>query len=290
MEFARIGTTQRTISAERFAHAADRDEVALLLNCYGCAAPAIYRQRSRNGRRATFAAHHTTDTCPYRSATTEPAEPHPLPPRTPARPASNLLHVLPTHRRSGTVAGGQLHRDPDTPVDVQHASNSRTPATTSQVGVPNRGLRSVLHDLIREPAYRSGDDKLELPGPGPTGTIRTFVRTATVPSSTAGAAEVEHPRQRLYWGTIRWVGHSGDTYWINTERYETLSIPYPAAEMTTLLDVYALEDVTDLIEARFIGYGWLHRRRDRDGYILRLNSPAWFDIRLPDEDPDGIAD
>jgi hypothetical protein len=53
---------------------------------------------------------------------------------------------------------------------------------------------------------------------------------------------------------------------------------------------YALEDVTDLIEARFIGYGWLHQRRDRDGYILRLNSPAWFDICLPDEDPDGIAE
>jgi hypothetical protein len=156
--------------------------------------------------------------------------------------------------------------------------------------VPSRGLRSVLHDLIRDPAYRVGDDKLELPGPGPTGTIRTFVRTATVPSATAGAAEVEHPRQRLYWGSIRWVGHSGDTYWINTERFETLSIPYPAAEMTSLLDAYALADVTDLIEARFIGYGWLHRRCDRDSYILRLNSPAWFDIRLPDEDPDGIAE
>jgi hypothetical protein len=289
VEFARIGATERTISAERFTHAADRDEVTLLLNCYGCGAPAIYRRPGSNGRRATFAAHHTTDTCPYRSATTEPADPRLLPPRAPDRPASNLLHVLPTHRRPGTVAIVQLHRDPDIPVDSQHASSRRTPATL-RVGVPNRGLRSVLQDLIRDPAYRVGDDKLELPGPGPTGTIRTFVRTACVPSATAGAAEVEHPRQRLYWGSIRWVGHSGDSYWINTEQYETLSIPYPAAEMTSLLDEYALEDVTDLIEARFIGYGWLHRRRGRDGYVLRLNSPAWLDIRLPDEDPDGIAE
>ncbi len=40
---------------------------------------------------------------------------------------------------------------------------------------------------------------------------------------------MDRPRQRLYWGAIRWVGRSGDTYWINTERSETLSIPYPAA-------------------------------------------------------------
>lgn len=291
MEFARIGTTERTVSAERFAHAADRDEVALLLNCYGCAAPAIYRRRGSNGRRATFAAHHTTEDCPYRSATTEPTEPRPLPPRTPARPAIPLLHVLPAHRPPDAAAGEQLHQEPDTEANnAQRTLNRRTPAATSRGAVPNRGLRSVLHDLIRDPAYRVGDGKLELPGPGPTGSIRTFVRTACVPSATAGSAEVDRPRQRLYWGTIRWVGHSGDTYWINTERFETLSIPYPAAEMTNLLNAYALEDVTDLIEARFIGYGWLHRRRDRDGYILRLNSPDWFDIHLPDEDPNGITE
>lgn len=291
MEFARLGTTERTISAERFTHAADRDEIALLLNCYGCAAPAIYRRRGSNGRRATFAARHTTVDCPYRSATTESAEPRPLPPRTPTRPATPLLRVLPAYRRPGAAASAQLQQDPDVaPGDPQRFSSRRLPAATPRGAVPNRGLRSVLYDLIRDPAYRVGDDKLELPGPGPTGTIRTFVRTACISSATAGAAEVDHPRQRLYWGTIRWVGHSGGTYWINTERFETLSIPCPAAEMTNLLDAYALEDVTDLIEARFIGYGWLHRRRDRDGYILRLNSPAWFDIRLPDEDPDGIAE
>jgi hypothetical protein len=290
MEFARIGTTERTISAERFTHAVDRDEIALLLNCYDCAAPAIYRRRGSNGRRATFAAHHTIEDCPYRSPATEPAEPRHLPPRTPARPTTSLLRVLPAHRQPDAATGSQLQQAPDTEADdSQRTTNRRVPAT-SRGAVPTRGLRSVLHDLIRDPAYRVGDDKLELPGPGPTGTIRTFVRTACVPSVAAGAAEVDRPRQRLYWGTIRWVGHSGDTYWINTERYETLSIPYPTAEMTTLLRAYGLGDVTDLIEASFISYGWLHRRRDHDGYILRLNSPDWFDIRLPHEDPNGIAD
>ncbi len=189
VEFARIGTTERTISAERFTHAADRDEVALLLNCFGCAAPAIYRRRGSNGRRATFAAHHTTLDCPYRSATTEPAEPRPLPPRTPARPATKFLRVLPAHRHPDGAAAAQLRQDPDAEADApQRTPSHRTSAATSRSAVPNRGLRSVLHDLIRDPAYRVGDDKLELPGPGPTGTIRTFVRTACVPSLAAGAA------------------------------------------------------------------------------------------------------
>lgn len=51
---ARIGITGRTITAEEFEQAADRQSIALRLTYLGCGADAMFRRQLIHGRKATF--------------------------------------------------------------------------------------------------------------------------------------------------------------------------------------------------------------------------------------------
>lgn len=196
MEFARVGTTTKTLTAEEFSARADRDSIAMSLVCYGCGADAVFRRRAVNGKRANFGAHHLVPDCPYRSSGGDGTVVRALPTRAPTRPAEGIVRVLPA-RRAAATRGHQVEHDPDAPPAepgsrARHTDASRPARETT----PARGLRGVLQDLINDVPYRSSRELLELPGK--SGSITTIVRNACARSLTAGDEEYEKRRQRLY--------------------------------------------------------------------------------------------
>lgn len=279
---ARNGITGDTITAEEFEHAIDRQSIALQLTCLGCRADAMFRRQSIDGRKATFWARHTSPDCPHASGSAGDTEYRALQETEPRNPAENVVKVRPAQRGGAAAMGARLEHDPDAPPAEPGSRGRHTvPGNKATESIPTHGLRAILRSLIRDPKYRSSSKQLMLPGRDKD--YSHLVRRVCIRTLDVTAGHVTPPRRRVYWGEIRWAAAAGGSYWLNTERWDTLTMRVPRAAMADLLAYYRLDDVEDLIGARFIVYGWLDSKDDR--LFVHVKDPDWFDIRLPDEDP-----
>lgn len=279
---ARNGITGDTITAEEFEHAADRQFIALRLTCLGCGADAMFRRQSIDGRKATFWAWHARPDCGYASGGAGETEFRALEEVEPRRPAEHLVKVRPAQRGGPAAMGSRLEHDPDAPPADPGTRGRRTvPGDAAKESVPTHGLRAILRGLIRDPSYRTSTDQLVLPGRDKDYTHQ--VRRVCVRTIDVADDHVSTPRRRLYWGEIRWAAAAAGTYWLNSERWDTLTVQLPPEATAELLRFHRLGDVEDLIGARFIVYGWLNQKDDR--LFVHVREPEWFDIRLPSEDP-----
>jgi hypothetical protein len=279
---ARNGITGDTITAEEFEHAADRQSIALRLTCLGCGADAMFRRQSIDGRKATFWARHAVPDCRYASGGTGDTEYRALQETEPRTPAENVVKVRPAQHGSAAAMGPRLEHDPDAPpAEPGRRGRHTVRSETASESIPTQGLRAILRSLIRDPKYRTSSKQLVLPGRDKDYTH--LVRRVCVRTLDVTTEHVDPPRRRLYWGEIRWAAAAGGSYWLNTERWDTLTVRVPPAAMANLLTTYRLDDVEDLIGARFIVYGWLNANDDRS--FVHVKEPEWFDLRLPAEDP-----
>ncbi len=279
---ARNGISGDTITAEEFEHARDRQSIALSLTCLGCGADAMFRRQSIDGRKATFWARHTDPQCSYASGGSGDTDYRALEDTEPRRPAEGVVKVRPAQRGATVGMGPRTEHDPDAPPPEPGTRARHTvPGDATKVAIPTHGLRAILRGLIRDPAYRTSTEQLLLPGRDRDyahQVRRVCVRTLDVTSD-----HVETRRRRLYWGEIRWAASAAGTYWLNSESWDTLTVQLPPDATADLLKFHRLGDVEDLIGARFIVYGWLHKKDDR--LFVHVREPEWFDIRLPGEDP-----
>ncbi|MBT2502126.1 hypothetical protein [Curtobacterium sp. ISL-83] len=279
---ARNGITADTITADEFERSADRQHIALTLTCPGCGADAMFRRRSIDGRKATFWARHARPDCPFASGGTGDTEYRALEETEPRTPAEHVVKVRPAQRGGAPASGPRIEHDPDArPADPgSRGRHTAAGEATSEV-VPTRGLRAILRTLIRDPAYRTSTDLLVLPGRDKD--YRHQVRNVCVRTLDVTEDHLHPARRRLYWGEIRWAAAGRGSYWLNTERWGTLTVRLPQVAAAELLATHGLSDIEDLIGARFILYGWLTASEDRQ--FVHVRDPEWFDIRLGSEDP-----
>lgn len=282
MQEAHNGLTGDTITASEFEHAADRQSIALRLTCLGCSADAMFRRQSIDGRQATFWAWHARPDCPHRSGGAGGTEFRALEEAEPRRPAEHVVKVRPAQRSGAAAMGPRLEHDPDAaPADPGARGRHTVPGDATTESIPTHGLRAILRGLIRDPQYRSSTDLLVLPGRDKDYSHqvrRICVRTVDITEE-----HIKTPRRRLYWGEIRWAAGGRGTFWLNSERWETLTVQLPPEATADLLRTHRLDDIEDLIGARFIVFGWLTRKDDR--LFVHVRESEWFDIRLPAEDP-----
>ncbi|WP_146245648.1 hypothetical protein [Curtobacterium sp. MCLR17_055] len=282
MHEARNGISNHTITAEEFEKAPERQTIALALTCLGCGADAMFRRQSIDGRKATFWARHARIDCRYASGGAGDTEYRALQETEPRTPAENVVKIRPAQHGGAAAMGPRIEHDPDAhPAEPGRRGRHTVPGEATTESIPTQGLRTILRSLIRDPKYRISSKQLMLPGREKD--YAHLVRRICVRTLDVTTEHVDPPRRRVYWGEIRWVASAGGSYWLNTERWDTLTVRVPAEAMADLLTAYQLGDAEELIGARFIVYGWLNAKDDRK--FVHVREPEWFDLRLPAEDP-----
>ena len=273
---AMVGSLGKAVAADVYEtySAPERSSYADSLTCTGCAQPAYFIRRARNGRAACFGARPHLDGCEMASMSSEDGGSASLPVDEPRltskdefvlRPidARGVRHVVHDPRRSETDGTARRY----------------TGRGIGGESRPSMGLSVLLRRLVREPEFRESKAKLVLPD-DTRGTIRKYC--VEVIDADLRLAN----RRRLYWGTIRYANDDGSGgVWLNLGRRGAPALHLKAEVVAELLDRHQIEEIEELQGAAFMGYLYLKKARASDRMFLFPEDLEWFALRLPDEDP-----
>lgn len=278
MDLALSTIDSREYSATEFERATNRDALKPGLICPGCRADAYFIRRARNGRQACFGARPHNRGCRLGADGTDDRGTRHLPEAEQRDPIAGEFNLQPMRDKKVAHVRHEEGDDPDSGGRGRRHTLPRENGTSR----PDRDLSRLLRELVRVPGYRDSRDVLHLDN----GT-RTTVREWCVHSSDAG---LDLRRQkRLYWGTIRYVGGSGENAWfLNTGRGEAPTLVLQPAGMERLLKRKRISDVEDLEGASFITHSKLgySNKNDSPRFWLHIEDLDWFTVRLPHQDPE----
>jgi len=273
---ARVGALGEAVAADVYETftASIRRSYADSLTCTGCAQPAYFIRRARNGRAACFGARPHLDGCEMASMSSEDGGSGALAEDEPRLTSKDEFVLRPMKARAvrhvAHVAGG---------TDADGRGRRYTGAGYGGTSRPSMGLGVLLRRLVREPSFRDSKAKLVLPD-DTRGTIRKYCVEVIDADLTFA------DRRRLYWGTIRYANDDGSGgVWLNLGRRGAPALHLEAEVLEELSVRHDIEEIEELQGSAFMGYLYLRKARASDRLFLFPEDLNWFALRLPDEDP-----